>query len=303
MTHPLRTLTEEQELEAKINPLVKEVYICALDEVKKAYGQRLQASYLLGSLVHGGFSPGISDIDVSFILKGDEITPADWDTFDTIRQTVRETTKYGNKLSLFWSSLNILTTRVASGAVPTWTRENGVFPPYDVLDLIQNGLFLDGEDVRDRLKRPTVDDLYVNNVEFLLSILPTEEKQRSIMDKSYYSQLDDRDTSKLILLPSRLQYTLFTGKVGNNEDAALHYMDNLPKEAREAITALVDHSLRLRDGKPRDTTLLTEHFPAIRKMYQRLIELHIRKMDELGRQDYADRLKEWHDNCIPRLLN
>ena len=102
-----------------------EAYVAAL-------GERLLASYALGSLAHGGFSPLVSDIDLGLVLA-DPVTGGDGDAIQRIAEAERaKGSELQRRLSVFWGTPATLGGRA----------EGGRFPPLDRLDLLENGRLL-----------------------------------------------------------------------------------------------------------------------------------------------------------------
>ena len=269
---------------------VRIVYEFALQEVKQAYGSRLLASYLIGSLSHGSFSTVASDIDVAFILSG-KIEDSDWLTFGGIDLKVKESgLQFAPRISIFWSGLEVLKGRITSGAFPTPYPADGLFPPFDVLDLQQNGQLIYGTDVRNTIRVPSENDLYIAGVEFLLSYV-REQTEHYLEDAKAFMHATSEKKSKIILFPVRLLYTLRTQKVGNNSEAVEYALahEYLEPEERE----LIAEAMRVREGFSVNELLLQKTFPGIRSLYVKILRINAEKMKQLGKHDYADTLAEW----------
>jgi len=128
---------------------------------RTALGDRLVAAYALGSLAHGGFSALVSDVDLGLLLS-DPLRSSDPETVLMVAEAAKAGgSELHERLSVFWGSP--LTLR---GDQP-----GGRFPPLDVLDLIQNGLLLMGEDARLDFPEPSRVDLLVAGAEFALTFL------------------------------------------------------------------------------------------------------------------------------------
>jgi len=269
---------------------VRAVYEYTLDAVERAYGSRLLASYLIGSLSHGSFSNIASDIDVAFILSG-AVEDLDWTIFERIDREVKESgLPLAPRISIFWSGLEVLKDRITSGAFPTPYPADGLFPPFDVLDLLQNGQLIYGTDVRQDMRVPTEDDLYVAGVEFLLSYVRNQTKQY-IEDADAFVHATLEKKSKTILFPVRLLYTLRTQKVGNNTEAveyALAHESLDPTEHR-----LIAEAMNIRDGVSVNEQLLQEAYPGVRSLYVKILRINVEKMTELAKNDYATALMDW----------
>lgn len=281
-----------------------DVYTATHQAVAEEYGGVAKSTYLIGSLAHGGFSEHTSDIDVAFVLDKPDITDGDWSTFDYVGERIKNDRglRFGKKLSLFWSTLPVLSSEITSGAFPAPTKDQGVFPPYDVLDLIQHGKLLHGEEVRGSLREPTVDNLYTAGVEFLSSYVDTSENNDAITDHDAFDSLSNHDKSKLVLFPVRLMYTLNTGKIGDNAKAAEHYIMNLAQSnqpdtesggSSRLLGQAVEQAILIRDQDAFDEKIMKESFPAIMDLYSQLINQHKDKMQLLGQTEHAQDLDDW----------
>ena len=130
-------------------------------------------------------------------------------------------------------------------------------PPLDLLDLIEHGVLLTGDDIRPGFPRPTRSDLLTVGAEFALAFLagipatgqPTDPAVGS-MRPAEGDAVDllrrpevllaqgIRHVTKLVLFPVRFLYTAETGLVGTNEAAAQHYRNaSPPPPATELVAA------------------------------------------------------------------
>ncbi len=84
------------------------------------WGERLLASYALGSLAHGGFSPLVSDVDLGLILL-DPLTRDDAARVDHLNAQVQATgAPLAERLSIFWGSRRSLRGEGRAGRYPPW---------------------------------------------------------------------------------------------------------------------------------------------------------------------------------------
>jgi predicted nucleotidyltransferase len=269
---------------------VEKIYTLVQKLAVEAFADRLLAVYLIGSLSHGGFAVNTSDIDVAFIIDG-EVAQSDWDTFDTIDKKVKDSgLELAERISIFWSTPSVLSTHVTSGAFPAPSYEDGLFPPFDVLDLLQNGKLIYGRDVREMFLAPTQDDLYIAGVEFLLSYV-REQTTAYLKNMESYIRSSPQKISKTILFPIRLLYTLETGKVGNNNEAA-EFISRNPVISQD-IKEVVKMAMALRNGDLVDTSRLKDSHDIVLKIYSNLLDLNNEKMKELNRESFRNELSEW----------
>jgi hypothetical protein len=116
-----------------------------------ALGERLIATYALGSLAHGGFSSLVSDVDLGLVLN-DPVEPSDDERIQLVADSVKTGgTGLHERLSVFWGTPSTLQGRSPGGR----------FPALDRLDLLEHGRLLDGEDTREVIARPSRSELLV----------------------------------------------------------------------------------------------------------------------------------------------
>jgi predicted nucleotidyltransferase len=155
-----------------------------------AFGARLTAAYLLGSLAHGGYAPAASDIDLGVVLA--DAREGDRRRADDCATAVRERAGLYGKVSAFWASLPAL----RDG------RDDGRFPALDRLDLADHGQLLLGIDVRETVSRPGRTELLVDSGRFALSVLAVPE----VVAEFHHPQRLLTDTvlfTKAVLFPVR----------------------------------------------------------------------------------------------------
>jgi len=138
----------------------------AVRAYRRALGERLVAAYALGSLAHGGFSALVSDVDLGLVLA-DPLDPSDAETILRVCEAVKAGgSMLHERLSVFWGSPSTLSGR----------RVDGRFPPLDLLDLIQYGQLLSGEDARKDLTPPSRTDLTIAGAELRLGSWPGSDR-------------------------------------------------------------------------------------------------------------------------------
>lgn len=270
---------------------IEKIYNLAKEQAIALFDGRLLSVYLMGSLSHGGFSHVASDIDVAFILDGN-VTENDWKQFSIIDEHVKGSNlEFSDRLSVFWSTLNVLSNETTSGAFPAPTKTQGIFPPFDILDLCQNGRLIYGKEVRSMIKVPDINTLFISGVEFLLSYVNTAERNEYLKKEESFSKLDPVKISKTILFPTRLLFTLLTGKIGSNDDAVNYFLTECKID--EHVETLIQEAMLIRNGKEYSKSTLHANHKYLKDYYIQLIDINEDKMTELGNEKYATMLKRW----------
>jgi hypothetical protein len=164
----------------------RDILTTALRKSENTFSNRIVAAYALGdplilllnfiffklkvvgSLAHGGFSP-VSDVDFGLILK-DPVQEGDVSAISKIKSDISKLkSPYSDKLSIFWASLGTLQ---SSQPNPLLTESVlGRFPPADILDLIFHGQLLDGTDIRNSIRKPSLEEVLVGCAQFAVGKL------------------------------------------------------------------------------------------------------------------------------------
>lgn len=250
----------------------------AVETAAADFGPQLAAAFALGSLAHGGFAPLVSDVDLMLVLDVvDRDTPA---RVDELRRRVRgsEQTDLADRLSVFWADW---------AGVQTGVGRHGRLPEVDRLDLLEAGRLLHGVDRRSGSVPPQAAVITRQTAEFALQKF----------DDTYLAGLDDtaqlvdagaRPTTKAVLFPVRFLYTLHTGRIGRNEDAAGWFPVHYPHG--ELITA----AMSWREHGVTDPTsaqgLLERHLVPI---YAIFAGEYATALSRLGHPSLAAKLTRW----------
>jgi hypothetical protein len=262
-------------------------------------GRRLLAAYALGSLAHGGFSPLVSDVDLGLVLT-DPIEPSDLPTIEAVADAVKAGgTELHERLSVFWGTPATLAGRATGGR----------FPPLDRLDLLENGVLLDGTECRQGLTGPDPTELLVEGAAFALDFLgPGRQAEgpsganlgsltfagdkviEEIRRPELLVKSGTRHLTKTVLFPVRFLYTAATGRVGTNHAAVDYYLAN-----PEAMApALVAAGLHWRTVPPDDeTAAVTLLERELRLLYLEYIDDHIIRLEDAGSGDLAASFTAW----------
>jgi hypothetical protein len=273
----------------------------AVTQYRATLGSRFTAAYALGSLAHGGFSPLVSDVDLGLVLT-DPVEEGDADAIAAVADGVKAGgTALHERLSVFWGTPATLDGRAAGGR----------FPPLDRLDLLENGVLLDGKECREGLSRPDPVELFVTGAEFALdflgpgrdaaggpatrlgSLVPAGDAViGEVRSPQRLAGQGPRHLTKIVLFPVRFLFTAATGRVGTNHAAVDHYL----ARADAAAPALVAAALDWRTSPPPDETsavalLERELLP----LYLEYLDDHAARLAALGRSDLATAFAAWRD--------
>jgi hypothetical protein len=163
-----------------------------------ALGTDLLGVYLIGSLVHGGFSPRYSDVDMAVIAENGLTA----ETIDRVRgEAAARSPEWGPKLSVFWADRRFTI---------------GRFPPLDRIDYIERPLALH-ERERVEPARPTLTEIraYLRGVPFA----NWAERARSFAEAAALDPKDRKPYLRALLYPARFCYAYTTGRMSSNDDA------------------------------------------------------------------------------------
>jgi predicted nucleotidyltransferase len=249
-------------------------------EHREAFGDRLLAAYLLGSLSYGGYSPAVSDIDLALVLR--DRSEDDPKTFEAVGDTLRERSPLHRKLSVFWGSLPALSRG----------EEDGRFPAIDRGELADRGTLLFGEEVAGKVARPERRDLLLETARFAIAVLAADEvvaefhhPKRLLADSVWFT--------KAVLFPLRFGYTSATGagRAANNDEAVAWYLDRPDATA----APLVRLATRVRAGEPLAPEEAAPEIEAhLRELYRQYLDEETGRLREAGAPaDVVDAYTRW----------
>lgn len=219
----------------------------AVAEVREALGARVVGAYALGSLVHGGFAPEVSDVDGLVVVDRMDAAAA-----TAIRRVVADfraappdgvDAALAERLSLFWGDW------ATFGAPVEGTR----LPPIVRRDLLDHGVSLFGGAVPDGLPRPAEDELVVETAQFAAKWLA----KRGVPEAETLRDASRREVTKMVLFPVRFLATVRAGLAGSNGEAVEWYVGS-----GGAYAALAAAALRWRT-EPIDDPALLDDLPAL----------------------------------------
>jgi hypothetical protein len=254
----------------------------AVRAYQEAFGERLVATYLLGSLSYGGYSPAVSDIDLAVVLA--ERHDDDPATFDTLGAQLRERSPLHRKLSVFWGSLPAL----SSG------EEDGRFPAIDRLELAERGALLTGEEIAEKVAHPDDVELLLESARFAVAVLAADEvitefhrPKRLLADKVWFT--------KAVFFPLRFGCTgaMPSGRAATNDEAIAWYLDRPDASA----APLVHLAARVRAGEALDPAEAEPELLAhLRPLYRQYLEEETRRLREADApEDLVAAFTSWHE--------
>jgi hypothetical protein len=238
-----------------------QVIDAAVDAARRELGDALVSAYAIGSLGHGGFAAAASDVDLA-LLTSDDAGPPNIDAIAREVEHALPDSPLAERLSVFhapWS-------RFAS------PPEGSRFPAIDRRDLMQSGVLVHGEDLRDEHGiEPPAEEILDHAINAAL-VRNTSEALRAELTALMPAAIDARTTPKLVLWPVRLLHTIDTAKAAGNEEAAAHYRESTNPPPLHL--PLVEASLAWRTGNVDGTTALAalrqELLPLYAEIYARL---------------------------------
>jgi predicted nucleotidyltransferase len=254
----------------------------ARHDVVSTFGERCVAVYAIGSLARGGFSETVSDIDLAVVLVG-PLATTDAASMDVIARSARaRDASLPNGISIFWGSIESL-----NGAV--W---GGRFPPFDRLDLIDDGLPLHGDDVRSGLVRPQHRELVLAGARFALDTLSTDDRLAQFRDPGLIADRGPVYLTKLILFPARVLSLEHTGLVAGNDESARYYCDTFDGPDAE----LVGQALHWRsEALPASATIQGLLESGLVPLYERFLDVYVETIEAYGEIHVASRLIRWRN--------
>lgn len=271
MSDPSRQ-TDEQQAD-----LGSQVLRTGLDAAKRELGSNLSAAFALGSLAHGGFAPLVSDVDLALVLErlGESTAQQISGIADSVRRQ-EPSSELATRLSVFWSDWDGV--RGGVGAA-------GRLPELDRLDLLEHGVLLYGQDLRTGARKPSKDDLVRQAAVFALDKFDPAYRA-SLADPAGLVAGGPRVVTKAVLFPVRFRYTLHTGRIGRNEDAAQWHSDD--------GSTLVSAAMRWRLAGIDDPSGAVHMLEGeVIGLYRQFAIEYTAALKEMNEHDLAQRLTAW----------
>jgi hypothetical protein len=164
-------------------------------------------------------------------------------------------------------------------------------PPLDVVDLLDHGVLLRGDDVREGVARPTTLDLLRGAAEFAVDVLARPDRLAQITEPEVAVAGGARTASKVALFPVRFLYTARTGRIGENDAAVAHYLAATPPGPRSALA----HA-----GREWRSTWTPSLLPvycgllaAAPDLYREFVDAYVPELRAAGLDDLAGELVAW----------
>jgi hypothetical protein len=251
----------------------------ATELAAERFGTRFVATYAIGSLAHGGFSNLVSDVDLALVVA-DPLVRGDARIVAEISERVRGLGGLAERLSLFWSTPELLTGAGSGGRLPALDR----------IDLALHGRRLRGSFDLASIRLPSTRDLIVEAVQFALEKLGSPEAIDELHDPHALVCAGARHLTKRILFPVRFVFTADCHEIGTNEAAVAWYV----------ASGYGGHELVIRAANWR-----TRPFEVIEAercvgagivaVYDTFLSTHIEHMTNFGEPELARDLSAWRD--------
>jgi hypothetical protein len=268
----------------------EKVLEAATQAASTLWGPRLVASYALGSLVHGGFSAEVSDIDLVLVLEG-PLEAEDTARVNRIFDRIKAEHALGDRLSIMWGTTN---------PADDEAKGFGRLPAVDRSDLIEHGKLLAGTDVRDRFAMPTSDELIKDAAQFVLSRLDNPDVLGALRSPTVMSRSSRKRVTKLALFPARFLFTAHAGKMGRNAESA-RYVESLGLGPASTLAA---RALAWRDEElPDEQTLYALVAAGLHPLYEHFENEYRTRLLAMGETGLADGLSAWFTKLEPTTVH
>jgi predicted nucleotidyltransferase len=201
------------------------------------FGDELLAVYMLGSLAHGGYSAGCSDIDVALFFRSgvDPELGALRAELGALEETLEA------RLSIFWSTPGFV---------------GGRFPALDQIDLLDHGVLIHGAAL-DNLPRP-------NRAAIEAQLRAHATGYWATLTAAFSGERPaDKELARCVLYPARLLYTWRTGAMASN-DAAVAWLTAHPVDGLEL--GPMNLAMKVRRGQ-RALSGLDAYRPLLQRQY------------------------------------
>ena len=197
----------------------------AVRQAKRILGARLISCYGLGSIVHGGFVPHVSDVDIGIIIDTVRLLEDEYYIDKLFTSVSNLKIPMGDRLSIFWSSEESIKNFASIGR----------FPLIDKLDLIKHGKLIAGREIRPNVYMPNQKEIIIETTKYALELLGNEVSVKEIKSLAFLFDPSVRYTTKRILFPIRFLYTLRSSKPGSNDTAISYYFDQYAGPISELV--------------------------------------------------------------------
>ncbi|MBN1890838.1 MAG: hypothetical protein JW850_22775 [Thermoflexales bacterium] len=202
----------------EVNTLL-EAYLTAL---QREFGDELLSVYLLGSLSTGAYVPGWSDVNgVSVVRQGE---PSQLGTRAQAASLAALSAQPAWRKPPFSCCLPAAALNNTS-----WQNQPEGWGPAELSNLVEDGVLVWGEEIRDELARPTLEQLRAYVLWKLANLLQAPQLSLPLRmprggEWAYYHQHPTAVVDQLIY-PTRVLLTWDTGRVGAKSEAVNHYIE------------------------------------------------------------------------------
>ncbi len=254
----------------------------ATELAAERFGPRFVATYAIGSLAHGGFSNLVSDVDLALVVA-DPLVAGDRRVIAEITERVRGLGGLAERLSLFWSTPNLLTGNESGGRLPALDR----------VDLSLHGRRLRGSFDLASIRLPSTRLLIIEGVQFALAKLAGKDAIDELRDPHALVCAGARHLTKRVLFPVRFVFTADCHEIGTNDAAVAWYV----------ASGYPGHELVLRAAHWRTRPFEVGEAErcvgaGIADVYDTFLSTHIEHMTNFGEPELARDLRTWRDRLL-----
>jgi hypothetical protein len=268
--------TDNQEIKF----LVNDITISA----QEMLGDRCMSVYLMGSLARGAFSEVASDIDIGLILRG-TLQENDISIIEEIQaNAVANSPQINNNVSIFWGNIESI----------NGVTDDGRYPPFDRLDLIDHALLISGVEVRDQIIKPTKEELIIASAEFSIDYLGSNERINEFLNCELITNKGVVYVSKTVLFPARFIYLAKTGEIAGNDVSYQYYIDNFSGSDAELVYSGYQWRLGSLSEDLDEVTKTISN--GLIKLYHNFIDIYVEKMELYGQIELKSNLIQWKHN-------
>jgi hypothetical protein len=159
---------------------------------------------------------------------------------------------------------------------------------------VDHALLLSGNDIKDKLVRPSQKELEIASAEFSIDYLGSKERIDEFHNCERIADKGAVYVTKTILFPARFIYLAKTGKIAGNDVSYKYYTDKFSGTGARLIEQ--GYMWRL-NSLPSDLNVVKTHLEeGLVAIYSRFIDVYTDKMGSYGENELRDKLVQWKKN-------
>ena len=252
----------------------------------KKFPNKNHSIYLMGSLARGGFSQSASDIDLGVIFKNS--TKNAKDNFEIIKKELIDSyPSVKNNISIFYGSIEFLNEK----------KDEGRYPPFDRLDLIDHGLLLWGTNLKEQLLRPSKEELLTATANFALDYLMNASRLNEFKNRELIVQKGLVYLSKTILFPVRFIYFERNEKISGNDVSVEFYLNHFKSD--ETLLVKYGYELREREDIPANALELLDKY--LIDLYTNFLDIYIETLEKINKPELRKKFIDYKRNILHNL--